>query len=79
MLSVNCYKILNTHTEAEGGEKKDDLQMNQISGLVPNSNSEIGKYEKDYKSGVSKDFPHVIASIHNENFDHFIQMISSLI
>lgn len=42
MLSVNCYKILNTHVEAEGGEKKDDLQVNQLSGMGLNSNSDLG-------------------------------------
>lgn len=42
LLSVNCYKILNAQVEAEGGEKKDDLQVNQISGMGPNNNPEPG-------------------------------------
>lgn len=65
--------------EAEGGEKKDDLQVNQISGMGPNSNSEPGSYERHSKSGISKNLPHVIASIHHVNFSPFIQMMTSLI
>jgi len=64
--------------EAEGGGKKDGLQVNHISGMGPNSNSEPGSHERHYKSGISN-FPHVIASIYHINFVLFIQtMISSI-
>lgn len=75
LLSVNCYEILNTHVEADGGEKKDELQVNQIPGMGTNSDSELGSIERHYKSGISKNFPHVNAGIYHVHLTPFVKKL----
>lgn len=49
--------------EAEGREKKDGLQVNHISRMGQNGNSEPGSYERHYNSGISKNFSTLPVSI----------------
>lgn len=59
--------------EAEGGEKKDELQVYQIPGM--GTNSEPGGIERHYKSGISKNLPHVNAGIYHANLTPFVKKL----
>lgn len=64
--------------EVEGGVKKDELQVNLMSGMSLNGYSETGSYKGHYESGMSKNVLHVTVSIHDTNFTPFIQLMISL-
>lgn len=65
--------------EGEGGVKKDELQVNLISGMGLNSNSGPGSYEGHDESGISKNFLRVTVSIHHVSVAPFIQIMTSLL